>query len=231
MEKNRQTKVIAIIALVVAVIGMSVGFAAFSNTLTISSSATVTPNEEDFKLVAYGVGQQLEEEIMEDTSIYTSTTTSIPWKYWGATGTAATINNNSAAGTISFTNLEAGFTQPDQLVDYWFIIKNEGAYDAYIDITNFKNYASSNISKTCTPGTGATTTLVNAACEGITATVEAFSNTAGTSLDSVERSFNLEAGDFIYAHVLISYLPTAARSDGPFTVDFEDLTISFSTAA
>ena len=35
MEKDRGTKVIAIVALIVAVVGLSLGFAAFSSTLTI----------------------------------------------------------------------------------------------------------------------------------------------------------------------------------------------------
>ncbi|MBQ3511969.1 MAG: hypothetical protein IJA30_06735 [Bacilli bacterium] len=49
MEKERQIKLLSIIALVVAITGMTLGFAAFSTTLNISSSATVTPNSEDFK--------------------------------------------------------------------------------------------------------------------------------------------------------------------------------------
>ena len=55
MEKNRQIKILSIVALVLAIAGMSLGFAAFSSTLTISSSATVTPNSNDFKVVVYGL--------------------------------------------------------------------------------------------------------------------------------------------------------------------------------
>ncbi len=50
MEKQRQTKVITIVALVVAVFGISLGFAAFSNILTISSSATVKPDALSFSV-------------------------------------------------------------------------------------------------------------------------------------------------------------------------------------
>ena len=50
MEKSRTSKIIAVVALVVAVLGLSLGFAAFSNTLTISSSATVSPDSGDFDI-------------------------------------------------------------------------------------------------------------------------------------------------------------------------------------
>ena len=48
MERDRSAKIIAIVALCVAVVGLSIGFAAFSNNLTIKSNATVTPNQNDF---------------------------------------------------------------------------------------------------------------------------------------------------------------------------------------
>ena len=46
MEKNRTVQLIATLALVVGVIGLSIGFAAFSNTLKIKSSATVAPDKD-----------------------------------------------------------------------------------------------------------------------------------------------------------------------------------------
>ena len=48
MEKDRGTKAIAIVALLIGVVGLSVGFAAMSSTLTIESSADVAPSENDF---------------------------------------------------------------------------------------------------------------------------------------------------------------------------------------
>lgn len=63
MEKQRQMKLLSIVALVVAIIGMTLGFAAFSTTLSISSSATVTPNSEDFKISLYGMNDEFVNEI------------------------------------------------------------------------------------------------------------------------------------------------------------------------
>ena len=44
----RNNKGITIAALIVAIIGLSIGFAAFSNTLTVRSTASVTPGSENF---------------------------------------------------------------------------------------------------------------------------------------------------------------------------------------
>ena len=61
---------------------MTVGFAAFSTTLNISSSATVTPNSEDFKIVAYGLPEGYDEALIQGNplaeEIYTSATTASP---------------------------------------------------------------------------------------------------------------------------------------------------------
>ena len=45
MEKDRGGRVIAIVALLVGVVGLTIGFAAFTNTLTIQSDASVTPDD------------------------------------------------------------------------------------------------------------------------------------------------------------------------------------------
>ena len=43
--KNNKTKVITLAALIIAVIALSIGFAAFASTLNIQTGATVTPND------------------------------------------------------------------------------------------------------------------------------------------------------------------------------------------
>lgn len=87
MEKDRQVKVLSIIALLVAVVGMSLGFAAFSVTLNISSSATVKPSSDNFKLQIYGFGtlqdfmaftEKWENGVTEDDMKVLSDSVSIP---------------------------------------------------------------------------------------------------------------------------------------------------------
>ena len=50
MERDRRARIIAIAALLLGVVGLSLGFAAFSNTLTIQSSAEVTVNSDVFNV-------------------------------------------------------------------------------------------------------------------------------------------------------------------------------------
>ena len=50
MEKNRDTKLILVTVLAVGVMGLSIGFAAFSNVLKINSAATVSPDASTFNV-------------------------------------------------------------------------------------------------------------------------------------------------------------------------------------
>ena len=50
MEKDRSGKIIAIVALFVAVVGLSLGFAAFTTSLTIDTAANVTSNSSNWNV-------------------------------------------------------------------------------------------------------------------------------------------------------------------------------------
>ena len=50
MEKDRRVKVISIFALVIAITGMSLGFAAFSASLDLASNAFVSPDSATFNV-------------------------------------------------------------------------------------------------------------------------------------------------------------------------------------
>ena len=156
MERSRRFKVLSIIALVVAIAGMSLGFAAFSATLNISSSATVTPSSSNFS-----VGFYPSEIPTLDDGVITPVTSG------GATGNNVSLS--PASTTIS--GLKANFTEPGQTIEYSFYVGNEGEYDAYLRAINFLNVSGKTSNKVCTPGTGTTATLVEATCEAITMTV------------------------------------------------------------
>ena len=105
MERDRSAKIIAIVALCVAIVGLSVGFAAFSNELTINSNATVSPNASDF-----------------DVNFSTSNT-------GGQDGTVSGVGTNSAtaenatidnSNSPTITSLKANFTEPGQKLTYSF---------------------------------------------------------------------------------------------------------------
>ena len=51
MVNNRRNQRMTIIALVVGIFAISIGFAAFSNTLSISTTADVHPDSSNFRVV------------------------------------------------------------------------------------------------------------------------------------------------------------------------------------
>ena len=97
MRRVLQTKIVSIIALVIAVGVMTIGIAAFSSTLTISSSATVKPDESGFQLKMYGFTGQTIGWDFYDMTKYTSEVSSSVFSNSSSefiSDTAASININ-----------------------------------------------------------------------------------------------------------------------------------------
>ena len=211
MERKDSTRIIAIIAVVVAVIGLSVGFAAFSNTLTIKSSANVTPSATDFDVNFSN--SNTAEQAGDVTGVGTN----------NATGDTATIDNTDSP-TIS--GLKANFTEPGQTVTYSFYAHNAGKYDAFLNAITYANVDGDTATKVCTAGVGTDATMVEAACNGISVTVKVGSNTYTGSNDSIADHL-LAIDGYEEVVVTIEYASDATRADGDFTVDFGDITLTY----
>lgn len=216
MERNRQTKMITIIALVIAVAGMSLGFAAFSSTLTISSSATVAPDSSNFKV-----------------GFYASTTSTLASEaqdhvYPSTNGSASATSLYISEGTTSISGLKANFTAPGESVTYSFYVGNSGEYDAYLRAINFNNITGASSNKVCTAGTDATDSLVQAACNDISISVNVHDITA-TSTNSNISGKVLYKKTFAPITITIEYAANGNRADGPFSVSFGDISIDYST--
>ena len=215
MEKNKSTKIISIIALIVAVIGLSLGFAAFSRVLTIQSSATVNPSSSDF-VVKFSTSDSEQ----KDGQVTGSGN--------GATAEAATISGTQITG------LKAKFTKPGQSVTYSFYARNESDYNAYLKSINIANAGSGSTTISCSAISDASPTLVQAACKGIhvTVTVGEGSGKQGIATDN--------SNDSIDGHLLakktgsepvvvkIEYNGTDV-ADGDFNVTIGDITLNYST--
>ena len=145
MERDRSAKIIAIVALCVAIVGLSVGFAAFSNELTINSNAKVSPNASDF-----------------DVNFSTSNTSEQDGTVSGVGTNSATAENasidNSNSPTI--TGLKANFTEPGQKVTYSFYAHNAGKYVAYLNNVTYANVSGKTATKECTAGVNTDATMV-----------------------------------------------------------------------
>lgn len=212
MEKDRGTKTMAIVALMVAVVSLSVGFAAFSSALNVSSSATVSPVATTFNVDFSSSSSGVE------TNSITPTVTG------DATATNATISNT---GDPTITGLAATFTAPGQSATYTFYAYNAGEYLAYLNSITFANASGGSSFRVCTAGDGATDTLVQAACDDISVSIKVGSESATTgSVASIAgHSLAVGAGEEIV--VTISYASDGDRADGDFTVAFGDITLKY----
>ena len=146
--RKQQITIMSVIA--VAIVTLSIGFAAFSANLRISSTAKVNPDSESFSVVFSSSATGLQtNSIMPNPSTY---------------GEPATIENGIVP-TIS--GLKGKFTNPGQSVTYTFYARNEGAYLSYLNYVNFNNVEGESLNKKCVAREGTTASLVEEACNGI----------------------------------------------------------------
>lgn len=216
MEKNRNAQVIAIVALVVAVLGLSVGFASFSNVLNIQASANVKPDSSTLNVDFSSSSDSVTVAEITPTATPNSIVT-----------TNATIDN-SADPTIS--NLNATFTEPGQSVVYKFYAYNAGELNAYLKSIVYANVASSNATKVCTAKEGTTDALVQKACENILVKVKVGNEleTATGKASITGHSLAKKTGEMIT--VTLEYAAGAERTDGDFSVAFGNITLNYSSA-
>lgn len=210
MEKERGAKVIAIIALLVAVVGVSVGFAAYTAQLQISNtSATVGAGSvEDFSV----------EFSTNSTSIDTNIDTLVTKaSVVGATAVKAT--GASMNGT-TINGLSANFTEPGQSVTYTIYAHNTGKFLAYLRSITIG-------SKTCTALGDTKQELVDDVCPSISMTVKV-GNEAATGI-SVNNYTNhpLAKGSSEAIVITMTYANTNSAADGDFTVDFGQIDLDY----
>ena len=212
MDRDRSTKVIAIVALCVAVFGLSVGFAAFSNDLTITSEATVKPNASDFDV-------NFSSSDTSETDGTVTATTSNP----SVTAQDARINN-ATAPTISGINV--GFTEPGQSAKYSFFAHNAGKYNAFLNNVTFKNAKDANANIACVAAEGTNANMVASACQGISIKVKVGTETFEGSTPTI-ASHELTIDHYEPVEVTIEYKTGAARADKEFQIKIGDIVLTY----
>lgn len=217
MEKNRNSKIIVIIALIIGIAGLSLGFAAFSNNLTISSSANVSPNADTFKVLFSS----------SETALETAKITGVASSQTGVTTGEATIVNTGT--TPKITGLSAGFTNPGENVMYTFYAYNSGEYEAFLKSITYGTVTGGK-TKVCTAvdSTNTSQTLVDKACNDISLTVKVGNITVTDTEESINQS--LAKKSFVPIVITIAYANNGNRADGDFTVSFGDVTLSYASA-
>lgn len=212
--KYRRKKHLTIILILVAVISsISIGVAAFSATLNISSSATVTPNSDNFSIVF-------------SSSSYTITTRDDSGTLVIGVGTNGAQGGITSLYKKSATGLVAQFTDPRKALSTTFYIHNTGEYDAYLRGVNISSI-NGNSYKKCIASSGTTDSLVQSACNGIN--IVTTINGQNYSFGETISSHKIEKGTSQPIVVVIAYAPDAARADENFDIEFGDISLEYST--
>ena len=199
----RQTQIITIVALVVVMLGVSVGFAAFSNVLTIGTTAAVKPDSSTFSVLFSSSGT-------------TQSTSAVS----GVGSGGATAGSASISGT-TISGLKANFTAPGQSVTYTFYSHNVGSFVAYLRNVNFGS------GKNCTPGNNTSTDMVNAACDDISISVTIGGSSYTESTEVTGHTLAIDAYETVV--VKLTYSSNGDVADGDFSVTFGDVSLTYSS--
>ena len=215
MEKNRSGQFIALLALIVAIVGVSVGFAAFSSALSIQSSANVKPDQSTLNV----------DFSSSDTAVVTNAIkpTTTPTT---VVATDATIDNSTDP---VIRNLSATFKEPGQKAVYTFYAYNAGELEAFLKSIVYENVSSETSNKVCTAGEGTTDALVQKACEGISLKVKVGTEAETSSGIASISNHSLGKAKSEEITVTLEYASDATRADGDFTVSFGDVTLNYSS--
>ncbi len=213
MKNDKIYKIIAVVAIIIGIAGVTIGYAAFSNNLTINSAAEVTPSSANFKVVFSSSDESVSTSAVVPTLSDENVT--------GFSATSGTIDNS---GDPTLTNLKATFTEPGQSVTYTFYAYNTGQYIAYLKSIEFIG------SKTCTPRTGTTQSLVTSACTSITLSVQVGSENATSTTVSNISGHSLAKNTPETVVVTIDYDSAGAIADGIFDVAFPSIVLTYSSA-
>ena len=221
---ERRNKGLLILAVIVTVFGLSFGFAAFSQTLTVKSTAEFNPDEINFNVDFSKNPDSV--EAGEVTPVLN------PSDSTGFTATNGVIDN-SDSGNAVIKNLHAVFTKPGQSATYSFYTKNAGDLKAFLKSVTFYNVNGESIAKKCTPKDSATPSLVANACEGIKLKVtvgsEVFTETKVRSDFANPTAHDLTKTGYEEIKVTISYEEGAEIADGGFDVSFGDVILLYTS--
>ncbi len=209
MEHDRRIKVVAIIALVVAVLGLSVGFSAYSKALNIQNvQATVQGNPANFDVEFSTVSDSVSSGTVEGKFYMTGSTV--------AKAGVATLNGTTISG-LTYTYSGSG----DYVIYYEFYAYNNGSIPAYLTGITYGD-------TTCIPGSGTSNELVQAECNRFThyVTIDKKNYKSNTKItDSVK----LNPGESQNIWVMVGFSGEPVKVDGDFIVKYGDITLNYSS--
>lgn len=208
MEHNRKNKLLMIIAFVMGIASLSVGFAAFSTTLNISSSASVSPDSDTFSIKFSSSANSLLTGAVKPIS----TSSDLQDVVYGV------IDNS---GNPTLKNMSVTFTRPGQHLQYIVYVRNEGEYNAYLNGVYYLG------DKVCVPDEETSASLVQKACDSIKVTVTIDGREYKETTALTGQVLNVNKSKTVFINLV--YEAGGAYSDGPFSVTFPNISLVYSS--
>lgn len=217
MKKEKTNRILAITALIVGIIGLTVGFAAFSGTLQIEYYYNGSPNHATFNVNLTSNPHKIV------VGKITPTTTG------GAIGGRATIDH---AEDPVIRHLHAVFTEAGQTVTYKFYARNSGEYRAYLNNIIFKNFSKETQNKYCyvvkEGKVEPSDETIKKVCDNISISVKVGDAEATTSSIYNIDNHVIKTGAYEEITVTISY-NGKVNSSSEFRVDFGDIVLNYNS--
>ncbi|MBR7042306.1 MAG: hypothetical protein IKI04_02270 [Bacilli bacterium] len=215
MEKNNNGKVVAIVALVVAVVALSVGFAAFADDLTIAGQATARAGADPFDDPTNG----LEYDSTSPKCFYTG----------DVNETAITGADAGTASGDTWSGIDVPLTSDHHSVTCTATVVNNTSYTAYLTAI------AANRGLQCTDNSGSANASTNAAniCAGASLDISIGNDTltvtnAQASITSNLTSSISSGGGTVTVTVEASYNPNAL-TDEDVVISLPTITHSYSS--
>lgn len=210
-KKGNKDKIIISLVLLI-VLGISIGYANFTNTLKITSGALVTPDSATFDIDFSSSSTGVIGNNITPTLVGTD-----------ITAEPAVINNTTSP---TLTNLKVNFTEPGQKAVYTFYAYNNGEHLAYLNSINYLNVNNYDEFIKCEGEVG--TNYVSDACSGINVTI----NVGGLEVSDTKEnihSHKLESQRAEKIVLTIEYNEVENRADGNVNITFGDITLIYTT--
>lgn len=229
MERSRSKKMVLVAVLLTAVLGLTLGFAAYSNELKISVNSEVQPLNS--LKVLFSSSNVEQESLGENVDIQLLPVDEVT-NYPGFSASIPTINNDVVTAPI-VSNLKATFVRPGESVTYTLYTHNMSSYDASLISIAFGN-------KKCTAKSNTSQSLVDKACEEIDISVkvgggvnepEAVTKSQKNSASNAISGHVLAAGEYETVLVTLSYEDLSSSTgntdlNGDFDVTFGDVKLT-----
>ena len=211
-----KNKVVILVILIIAVMGLSIGFATYSSSLNISSRAHINADSGNYRLVFANN--------YDINNLVYGYVTPVSNSQYGGRGT---INNSGDTPVIS--GLSATFDDTGESVSYSVYIVNTGLYTAYIKNINFVPVTSS--FNECVAREGTSTSDVATACPYVymTITIDEYSFSSNSLSLNNDINYPIEPGSYEQMTITLIYASNGYKPNGDFFVRFGNVQLVSST--